>query len=106
MQQAYFRGVVFSVVVVAALGLACIVFAADTVPPTVNMTAPLQNAVISGTAFKLTATASDNVKVVGVQFILDGTTNINNEDTSSPYSTTLDTTTLSNGAHAISARAR
>ena len=45
---------------------------ADTTPPAVAMTAPANGATVSGSAVTLTATASDNVGVAGVQFLLDG----------------------------------
>src|SRR5690606_7015241 len=53
----------------------------------------------------LSATATDNVGVVGVQFKLDGT-NLGTEDTSSPYGITWDTTSVSNASHALTAVAR
>jgi galactose oxidase len=40
----------------------------DTTPPTVSLTAPASGATVSGTAVTVTATASDNVGVAGVQF--------------------------------------
>jgi hypothetical protein len=43
--------------------------------------------------------------VAGVQFLADGAA-AGAEDTAAPYETTLDTTRLPNGRHAISARAR
>lgn len=79
--------------------------AADTTQPTISMTTPANGATISGTSVSLTANASDNVGVVGVQFLIDGA-NYGTEDTSSPYSITLNTTSLSNGSHTVSARAR
>ena len=44
----------------------------DTTAPTVSVTAPANGATVSGTV-TLSATASDNVGVAGVQFLLDGT---------------------------------
>ena len=44
---------------------------ADTTPPTVSMTAPAGGATVAGTT-TVTASASDNVAVAGVQFKLDG----------------------------------
>ena len=44
---------------------------ADTTPPTVSMTAPAAGATVSGTV-ALSANASDNVGVVGVQFLVNG----------------------------------
>jgi hypothetical protein len=59
---------------------------------------------VSGTV-AITANASDNVGVAGVQFKLDGA-NLGAEDTSSPYSISWDTTTSSNGLHTLTAVAR
>ena len=48
----------------------------------------------------MTANATDNVGVAGVQFLLDGTP-LGAEDTTAPYAVTWDTTTATNGhAHA------
>ncbi len=77
----------------------------DTIAPTVSISAPANNALLAGTATTISALASDNVAVLGVQFLLDGA-NFGAEDTTSPYSTTWNTTTASNGAHVLSARAR
>ena len=52
---------------------------AETTAPTVSLTAPASGTV-SGTV-TLSATASDNVGVAGVQFLLDGTTPLGTEDT-------------------------
>src|SRR5262245_46197353 len=76
----------------------------DTTAPTVALTAPAANTAVRGTV-AVWATASDNVGVAGVQFLLDGTT-LSAEDTTSPYSISWNTTTASNGSHTLSARAR
>src|SRR5262249_19247511 len=76
----------------------------DSTPPTVSITAPANAATVSG-SITVSATASDNVGVVGVQFLIDGV-NLGVEDTASPYSATWDTATASNGSHTVSARAR
>jgi Bacterial Ig domain/YetA-like protein len=76
----------------------------DTTPPTVSITAPANAATVSGSV-TVSANASDNVGVVGVQFLLDGV-NLGAEDTASPYSATWNTTTASNGSHTLTARAR
>lgn len=76
----------------------------DTVAPTVSITAPSSGAVVSGNV-SLTASASDNVAVAGVQFRVDGS-NLGAEDPSTPFSTTVDTTLLTNGAHTLAAVAR
>jgi hypothetical protein len=78
--------------------------AGDTSPPVVAVAAPAA----SGTAVGLTslaANASDNVAVAGVQFSIDGAP-IGSELTSAPYYTTWNSTTVSNGAHTLTVRAR
>ncbi|MCL5746579.1 MAG: malectin domain-containing carbohydrate-binding protein, partial [Acidobacteria bacterium] len=76
----------------------------DTTLPAVSITAPANNATVSG-VLTISANASDNLSIAGVQFKLDGN-NLGAEDLSAPYSALLDTTTLANGGHAISAVAR
>jgi len=78
--------------------------ALDTSPPTALVTAPAAGSVVSGSV-TVTAAASDNVGVAGVQFLLDGAP-LGGEDTTAPYGVTWDTTTTSNGVHVLSARAR
>jgi alpha-tubulin suppressor-like RCC1 family protein len=75
----------------------------DTIAPTVNVTSPFSGATISGT-FTLSADASDNIGVVGVRFKVDG--NDLGEDTSYPYWISLNTLSVSNGSHVITAVAR
>jgi len=55
----------------------------DTIPPTVTITTPLNGSVATGTAKVISATATDDQGVVGVQFLIDGT-NMRAEDTTSP----------------------
>ena len=76
----------------------------DNVAPTSAITAPAAAATVSG-AQTVSASASDNVAVAGVQFLLDGTA-MGAEDTASPYSVSWDTTTAGNGAHTLTAVAR
>ena len=76
----------------------------DLEPPTVAITYPLDGAQVSGT-IETAATASDNTMVAGVQFVLDGAVT-GQETTTSPYAMSLDTATLANGEHFISAIAR
>ncbi|MCL7420197.1 MAG: Ig-like domain-containing protein [Methylobacter sp.] len=76
----------------------------DTTAPTVSLTAPTNGATVLGTV-TVSANASDNVGVVGVQFRLDGV-NLGAEDTSSPYSIAWDTTAVANGSHSLTAVAR
>ncbi|HKX73552.1 MAG TPA: LamG-like jellyroll fold domain-containing protein [Candidatus Saccharimonadales bacterium] len=77
----------------------------DGTAPAVSITAPGNSATVSGSSVSVTATASDNVGVVGVQFKLDGN-NLGAEDTSSPYAITWDSTAASEGAHTLTAVAR
>jgi hypothetical protein len=74
----------------------------DVTNPTVSVTAPANGATVQGTV-ALTATASDNVGVAKVEFYVDGTLKIT--DTSAPFSGSLDTTTLTNASHSITAKA-
>ena len=76
----------------------------DTTPPTVSITSPASGATVSGT-ITVTATASDDRGVAGVQFRLDGV-NGGAEDANAPYSISWDTTTASNGSHTLTAIAR
>jgi Bacterial Ig domain/Fibronectin type III domain len=76
---------------------------ADTIPPSVSLTAPTSGALPSG-PIDLTATASDDVGVVGVQFLLDGN-NLGAEDTTLPYAFSWNTSAIS-GAHVLTAKAR
>jgi hypothetical protein len=76
----------------------------DTVFPTVSLTAPANNASVNGPV-TLSATASDNIGVLGVQFLIDGSP-VGAEDTTAPYSITWDSTTVGNGNHSVAARAR
>ena len=77
---------------------------ADTTPPTIAMTAPLAGATVSGKV-TVSASATDNVGVAGVQFKLDGVS-LGVQVTTPPYAVTWDTTTTASGAHTLSAVAR
>jgi chitodextrinase len=77
----------------------------DQTAPTVSVTAPTAGSFVAGSAVTLSANASDNVGVAGVQFKVDGT-NVGAEDTTSPYSVSWSTTGLTNGAHTVTAVAR
>ena len=72
--------------------------------PTVSVTAPASGATVGGTV-SVTAGTSDDVGVAGVQFRLGGV-NLGGEDTSAPYSTSWDTTTVANGVYSLTAVAR
>jgi hypothetical protein len=70
-----------------------------------DTTAPAVSASESGASgtITLSATASDNVGVTKVEFYVDGV--LKGSDTTSPYSMTLNSTTLANGSHALTAKA-
>ncbi|HEU4951031.1 MAG TPA: Ig-like domain-containing protein, partial [Holophagaceae bacterium] len=70
-----------------------------------DTTAPTVSASESGTSgtITLSASASDNVGVTKVEFYVDGA--LKGTDTSSPYSMSLDSTTLSNASHSLVAKA-
>lgn len=76
----------------------------DTEAPTIAVTAPADTAVVNG-VITISASATDNVSVVDVSFLLDGVL-IGTEDASAPFSQTWDTTTVVDGIHSIRARAR
>jgi hypothetical protein len=76
----------------------------DQVTPTLSITAPAAGAFVNGTS-TVSATASDNVGVAGVQFKLDGA-NLGAEVTLSPYDVSWNTSGTSNGSHSLTAVAR
>jgi fibronectin type 3 domain-containing protein len=73
----------------------------DTTYPTASITAPPAGATVAGTV-AVTANASDNVGIAGVQFKLDGV-NLGPSLATSPYSYSWNTTTVSNGTHTLTA---
>jgi hypothetical protein len=72
-------------------------------PPTVTMTSPALGATLAGNA-TVAATASDQVSVTGVQFLLDGAP-LGSVVTTPPYSLIWNSTTVADGAHTLAARA-
>jgi hypothetical protein len=68
--------------------------------PAVAVTSPADRATVSGTE-TVTATASDDIAVTGVQFLLDGVAGTT--VTATPYSAPWDTTTVTNGPHTLTA---
>jgi YVTN family beta-propeller protein len=80
------------------------VAAPDATAPTVSVSAPAAGATVTGTV-SVSATASDNVGVAGVQFLLDGV-NLGAEDTAAPYTVSWNSAGATNGAHTLTARAR
>jgi RHS repeat-associated protein len=73
--------------------------------PVAAVTGPAEGDVVSGTAVKLTAEATDDSKVTQVEFLVDGA--VKATDTSAPYEyASWSTTGLANGSnHTIVARA-
>lgn len=76
---------------------------ADTIPPQISITAPLNGATVSG-VISVAASSSDNVSVSSVEFYVDSI--LRATDTSSPYTHSLTTTGLSNASHTVFVRAR
>jgi hypothetical protein len=74
----------------------------DTTPPTVALTAPTAGATLSGTV-TLAATASDNVAVARVDFLVDGL--VVATDTAAAYQVSWNSATVANGTHTFAARA-
>ena len=77
----------------------------DNTRPTVSITAPANNATISGSGVTISATASDNVGVAGVQFRVNGG-NVGSEKTAAPYSISWNSTSVADGVKQITAVAR
>ena len=75
----------------------------DAEAPTVALTAPAPGATVSGPA-TITASASDDVGVAEVDLLVDGA--VVATRSAPPYSTSWDTTTVANGSHTLTARAR
>ncbi|MCP3137603.1 apiosidase-like domain-containing protein [Pyxidicoccus xibeiensis] len=76
----------------------------DTTPPTVSLTAPGAGSTLSGLV-TLTASASDNVGVSSVTFLVDGVP-LGSADTSPPYAMSWNTTAAVNDTHTLTAVAR
>jgi hypothetical protein len=75
----------------------------DTTPPVVSITNPGAEWVYSG-SISFSATATDNIGVSWVDFLLDGV--VINTDTTAPYTTTINTLTYTGWVHILSVRAR
>ncbi|OYT91145.1 MAG: carbohydrate-binding protein CenC [Burkholderiales bacterium PBB3] len=72
---------------------------------TPDTTVPVAGASESGTSgtITLSATASDNVGVTRVDFLIDNV--VKGSDTTAPYALAFDSSTLTNGSHSLVARA-
>lgn len=77
---------------------------ADATSPSASLTAPAHGATLSGTVF-LTATATDNVGVAGVQFKVDGVP-VGSELLTPPYFLSWNSATTGNGSHILTVVAR
>ena len=75
----------------------------DHTPPVISITSPANGASVGGIVI-LSAAASDNVGVVGVQFQLDGS-NLGQPDTTAPFTLSWDTSTATVGNHTLIAQA-
>lgn len=75
----------------------------DLTPPTVSLTSPAANTVVSGNV-SIQASASDNVGVVSVSASVDGVSL--GTDSSAPYGFSWGTSAFSNGAHTLTATAQ
>jgi beta propeller repeat protein len=74
----------------------------DPQPPTVALTSPAQGATLTGTV-NVAATASDNVAVSRVDFLLDDA--VVSSDTTEPYQWQWNTIGTPDGAHVVKAKA-
>jgi hypothetical protein len=74
----------------------------DITPPTTQITAPANNATVSGVV-TVTATASDNVGVTSIQIYIDGTQAASG--TTSPLNYSWNTGNVTNGTHTIFSKA-
>lgn len=74
----------------------------DVTPPTTQITAPANNATVSGNV-TVTATATDNVGVTSIQIYIDGV--LKSSGTTSPFNYTWNSTTVTNGSHTIYSKA-
>ncbi len=95
------RALIFAFFLTAALACAA---QTDTTPPTVAITSPASGATVCGT-IPVTASASDDTGVVGVQFKYNGV-DMGAEDTAAPYAITAFTNNVANGSYSLTAVAR
>jgi len=74
--------------------------------PTATLTAPADLASSLTGTLALTATASDDVGITGVEFQVDGAQVGSTQTGASPYSVSLDSTAYASGQHVVRVRAR
>lgn len=77
---------------------------ADTSAPSVSLVTPVDRTTVSG-ALTIGAQAADDTAVTSVRFLVDGA-QVGPESTAAPYTATWNTTSVSDGDHAIHAEAR
>lgn len=75
----------------------------DYIIPSASISAPLNGATVNGKTVTYSVNASDNVGVSKVEFYVDN--KLIATDTTSPFSTSWDTTTYTNGSHTLVAKA-
>jgi hypothetical protein len=79
--------------------------AVDTTPPTVSITAPTTgSSITAGTVVNINATASDNVGVTKVDFLVDGTLKTTVTQPG-PYTYPWNTTGVTSGTHTLTTKA-
>src|SRR5437762_13486075 len=76
----------------------------DTTAPAVSITSPASETAVSAT-ITISANATDDVGVAGVQLQLDGA-NLGAEDTTEPWSISWNTSGSTSGVHRLTAVAR
>jgi subtilisin family serine protease len=79
---------------------ASIAITLDNTLPSCSLTAPNSNALLTGTAVTISASASDSSGVAKVDFYRDSNVLLAT-DTTSPYSFSWDSTTVASGAHTL-----
>jgi|GEM_PF-1516675 len=72
----------------------------DTTPPTASVSGPADGTTVRG-SITISATASDDVGVTQVQFLVDGV--LLSTDTTAPYGASWNTTSAADGAHSLTA---
>lgn len=80
----------------------CTPSSGDTTPPVTTITSPTSGATVQGT-ITVTANATDNVAVAGVNFYVNGV--FQSADATSPYSFSLNTTNYNDGTIALTVTA-
>src|SRR5262249_60592895 len=76
----------------------------DAAAPVVSITSPATGSTVTGSV-TISANATDNVGVVGVQFQVDGVA-LGAEDLTAPYTAGWNPTTATNGSHTLTAVVR